>query len=141
MSPAIHAILATACCGVCHAGDVVGALLNRTTKTISFIKNGIDLGVAFSNVQEERLFPSVGMRTPDEEVNAGLNACTCVLPLVVSSNLDHVGLADDPAFSSSQFACQYCALWLMTVAVTSYILVTQHRLCPHLYGANKCKLM
>ncbi len=46
----------------------MGALLNRTTKTISFVKNGIDLGVAFTNVDEERLYPSVGLRTPDEEV-------------------------------------------------------------------------
>jgi len=46
----------------------VGALLNRATKTISFFKNGIDLGVAFRNVDEEWLYPSVGLRTPDEEV-------------------------------------------------------------------------
>lgn len=51
------------------AGDVVGALLNRTNKTISFVKNGIDLGVAFRNVDEEKLYPSVGLRTPDEEVS------------------------------------------------------------------------
>ena len=50
------------------AGDTVGALLNRTTKTISFIKNGLDLGVAFNNVNESLLYPSVGMRTPNEEV-------------------------------------------------------------------------
>lgn len=50
------------------AGDTVGALLNRTTRTISFIKNGLDLGVAFNNVNENLLYPSVGMRTPDEEV-------------------------------------------------------------------------
>ena len=55
-------------CCLHFAGDVVGALLNRTTKTISFVKNGIDLGVAFRNVDEERLYPSVGLRTPDEEV-------------------------------------------------------------------------
>ena len=54
--------------GDCCSGDVVGALLNRASKTISFVKNGIDLGIAFRDVQEERLFPSVGMRTPDEEV-------------------------------------------------------------------------
>ena len=46
----------------------MGALLNRTTKTISFIKNGLDLGVAFHNVIESLLYPSVGMRTPNEEV-------------------------------------------------------------------------
>ena len=46
----------------------MGALLNRTSKTISFVKNGIDLGVAFRNVDEDQLYPSVGLRTPDEEV-------------------------------------------------------------------------
>ena len=46
----------------------MGALLNRATKTISFFKNGIDLGVALRNVDEEWLYPSVGLRTPDEEV-------------------------------------------------------------------------
>ncbi len=46
----------------------MGAMLNRTTKTISFVKNGLDLGVAFRNVDIERLYPSVGLRTPDEEV-------------------------------------------------------------------------
>ena len=50
------------------AGDTVGALLNRTTRTISFIKNGLDLGAAFNNVNESLLYPSVGMRTPEEEV-------------------------------------------------------------------------
>ena len=52
------------------AGDVVGALLNRTNKTISFVKNGIDLGVAVRNGDEEKLYPSVGLRTPDEEVSS-----------------------------------------------------------------------
>ena len=51
----------------------MGALLNRASKTISFVKNGIDLGIAFRDVQEERLFPSVGMRTPDEEVHLFVN--------------------------------------------------------------------
>ena len=43
-------------------------LFNRMERCISFVKNGIDLGVAFADVPlEERLYPSVGMRTPDEE--------------------------------------------------------------------------
>ena len=51
------------------AGDVVGVLLNRAERTISFSKNGVDLGVAFVDVPADQpLHPSVGMRTPDEEV-------------------------------------------------------------------------
>lgn len=50
------------------AGDWVGVILNRIDRTISFTKRGYDLGVAFEGVTEEQLFPSVGFRTPDEEV-------------------------------------------------------------------------
>lgn len=46
----------------------MGVIYNRADKTIAYTKNGIDLGVAFTNVQEERLYPTVGMRTPNEEV-------------------------------------------------------------------------
>lgn len=70
------------------AGDIVGALLNRTTKTISFTKNGIDLGIAFKNVQEDRLFPSVGMRTPNEEVC--LELLNCLLFVVYPSCHRHL---------------------------------------------------
>ena len=50
------------------AGDTIGVLLNRAAATISFFKDGVDLGVAFDHVHEERLYPCVGMRTKDEEV-------------------------------------------------------------------------
>jgi hypothetical protein len=47
---------------------VIGVLFNRVERCISFLKNGIDLGVAFGDVPlEERLYPCVGMRTPEEE--------------------------------------------------------------------------
>lgn len=49
-------------------GDVIGIIFNCVDRTIAYTKNGIDLGVAFTNVQEERLFPTIGMRTPNEEV-------------------------------------------------------------------------
>ena len=54
-------------CCLHFASDVVGALLNRTTKIMLCVKIDIDLGVTFRNV-DERLDPSVGLRTPDEEV-------------------------------------------------------------------------
>lgn len=60
-------------------GDIVGAVLNRASRTISFIKNGLDLGVAFTNVDEDLLYPSIGLRTPDEEVvaNFGSSSFAC----------------------------------------------------------------
>ena len=63
----------------------MGACLNRADKTISYYKNGIDLGVAFHNVQEERLYPCIGMQTHDEEVRP----CS----LLSSSFLLHMTLA------------------------------------------------
>eukprot|EP00887_Chlorella_sp_A99_P006148 scaffold22.g6148.t1 len=52
-------------------GDWIGVVLNRVEATISFHKRGYDLGVAFENVPpDERLYPSVGFRTPDEEIVA-----------------------------------------------------------------------
>lgn len=52
------------------AGDWIGVVFNRVERTIAFTKRGYDLGVAFEGVAEERLYPSVGFRTPDEEVGA-----------------------------------------------------------------------
>ena len=42
-------------------GDVIGIIFNRAEKTIAFTKNGMHLGVAFTNVCEERLYPTVGV--------------------------------------------------------------------------------
>jgi hypothetical protein len=53
---------------------VIGALLDRAAATISFFKNGVDLGVAFRHVSEQRLFPTVGLRTQQEEVRANFGA-------------------------------------------------------------------
>ena len=55
-------------------GDWIGVIYNRVERTIAFTKRGYDLGVAFEGVRDERLYPSVGFRTPDEEVRA----CACV---------------------------------------------------------------
>jgi len=51
-------------------GDYIGVIYNKVDRTIAFTKNGVHLGVAFRNVYEERLYPTVGMRTPDEEIVA-----------------------------------------------------------------------
>jgi len=49
-------------------GDWIGVIYNRVERTISFTKKGYDLGVAFENVTENLMYPTVGFRTPDEEV-------------------------------------------------------------------------
>lgn len=50
------------------AGDIIGAAFNLAEHTISYFKNGFEIGVAFANVPEEELYPTVGLRSPDEEV-------------------------------------------------------------------------
>lgn len=49
-------------------GDWIGIIYNRIEKTLTFTKKGFQLGVAFRDVEEETLYPTVGFRTPDEEV-------------------------------------------------------------------------
>lgn len=41
------------------AGDIIGVSYNQAMKTISYSKNGLDLGIAFRNVCEEELYPTV----------------------------------------------------------------------------------
>ena len=41
------------------SGDYIGVIYNRVDRTIAFTKNGVHLGVAFRNVYEERLYPTV----------------------------------------------------------------------------------
>ncbi|KAI9103242.1 concanavalin A-like lectin/glucanase domain-containing protein [Phlyctochytrium arcticum] len=58
-------------------GDVVGCIMNFMDKSVSFTKNGVWLGVAFKNVvssKGDNLYPSVGMRTPGEIVEANFGA-------------------------------------------------------------------
>ncbi|KAK9797770.1 hypothetical protein WJX73_010039 [Symbiochloris irregularis] len=55
-------------------GDRLGVMFNRAERTIAYTKNGIYLGIAFRNVQDDVLYPAVGLRTPDEEVLANFGA-------------------------------------------------------------------
>ena len=51
-------------------GDTIGASLDWVTRSISFYKNGVCQGVAFVDVYDERLYATVGCRTPGEEIDA-----------------------------------------------------------------------
>ncbi|KAI9009622.1 concanavalin A-like lectin/glucanase domain-containing protein [Gaertneriomyces semiglobifer] len=55
-------------------GDVIGCMVNFQNKSVSFTKNGVYLGVAFKNLADSArasgLFPSIGLRTPGEIVEA-----------------------------------------------------------------------
>lgn len=94
------------------AGDVIGALLDRAARTITFFKNGEDLGVAFTDVSEEHLYPTVGMRTAHEEVRANFGAAPFAVDLaslqaefagrVLSSVQDTVLPCTAPAVGSAK---------------------------------------
>ncbi|KAJ3300480.1 hypothetical protein HK104_000065 [Borealophlyctis nickersoniae] len=60
-------------------GDVIGCIINFLTMTASFTKNGQYLGVAFRDITKDprnkgaqgmALYPSIGLRTPGEIVEA-----------------------------------------------------------------------
>lgn len=54
-------------------GDVVGCIVNYLDSSISYTKNGIFLGQAFTDVKERELYPTVGMRSEGEcmQMNCG----------------------------------------------------------------------
>lgn len=41
---------------------MIGVIYNQAERTISYTKNGLYLGVAFHNIHEDRLFPTVRPR-------------------------------------------------------------------------------
>lgn len=60
------------------SGDTIGVLYDRIERTISFSKNGHLLGIAFRDVAEDTLYPTVGFRTPDEEILANFGESSFV---------------------------------------------------------------
>ncbi|KAI1285197.1 Ran-binding protein 9 [Halotydeus destructor] len=51
-------------------GDVIGCGYNLVENTCFYTKNGLNLGVAFSDLPPVPLYPTVGLQTPGEEVEA-----------------------------------------------------------------------
>ena len=81
------------------SGDRIGILLNRAERTIAYQKNGIDLGVAFENVNEEVLYPAVGLRTPDEEVRfTMMYASTSIKHIIACPGCKH---AEQPTYGAA----------------------------------------
>ncbi|XP_017006066.2 ran-binding proteins 9/10 homolog isoform X2 [Drosophila takahashii] len=50
-------------------GDVIGCCVNFINNTCFYTKNGVDLGIAFRDLPT-KLYPTVGLQTPGEEVDA-----------------------------------------------------------------------
>lgn len=51
-------------------GDVIGCGFNLVENTCFYTKNGLNLGRAFSDLPQIPLYPTVGLQTPGEEVEA-----------------------------------------------------------------------
>ena len=51
-------------------GDVIGCGYNLVENTCFYTKNGLNLGRAFSDLAAAPLYPTVGLQTPGEEVEA-----------------------------------------------------------------------
>ncbi|KAJ6221325.1 hypothetical protein RDWZM_007137 [Blomia tropicalis] len=51
-------------------GDVIGCGFNLIENKCFYTKNGLNLGVAFSDLAAVPLFPTVGLQTPGEELEA-----------------------------------------------------------------------
>ena len=49
-------------------GDWIGVIYNKLDRTITFTKKGFQLGAAFTNVPDGMYYPTVGFRTPEEEI-------------------------------------------------------------------------
>ncbi|RIB11194.1 concanavalin A-like lectin/glucanase domain-containing protein [Gigaspora rosea] len=51
-------------------GDTIGCCIDYQTRTAFFTKNGINLGIAFTNIPLGRFYPMVGLRFPGQRIEA-----------------------------------------------------------------------
>lgn len=51
-------------------GDVIGCAYNLVENSCFYTKNGLNLGIAFADLPHVPLYPTVGLQTPGEEVEA-----------------------------------------------------------------------
>lgn len=51
-------------------GDIIGCGYNLIENNCFYTKNGVNLGVAFTDLPSVQLFPTVGLQTPGEELEA-----------------------------------------------------------------------
>jgi SPRY domain len=52
----------------CHVGDTIACIYNELTMEISFEKNGVSLGVAFTNVKGEDIAPAVKLFSAGDSI-------------------------------------------------------------------------
>lgn len=51
-------------------GDTIGCCVNFRSNTVFYTKNGMPLSEAFRGILTEPLFPTIGLRTPGEVIEA-----------------------------------------------------------------------
>jgi hypothetical protein len=83
--------------------DVIGCAYNLVENKCFYTKNGFSLGVAFSDLPNVPLYPTVGLQTPGEEVEANFG----LEPFVYDIEQDLEALRTRITSSISQYPVQY----------------------------------
>lgn len=84
--------------------DVIGCAYNLVENKCFYTKNGFSLGVAFSDLPNVPLFPTVGLQTAEEEVEANFG----LEPFVYDIEQDIEALRARITSNISAFPVQYC---------------------------------
>mmetsp|Transcript_46829 Transcript_46829/g.83979 ORF Transcript_46829/g.83979 Transcript_46829/m.83979 type:complete len:572 (-) Transcript_46829:1018-2733(-) len=98
-------------------GDVIGCIVNFLDNSISYTKNGIFLGHAFTDFKERELYPIVGMRSEGEcmELNCGAEQFCFDLQSYVQeerSQIQHL-IRETPVSGIDDMACQCIISYLV----------------------------